>query len=62
MCLVHLGEQHQIADFRRDYLSVWCLNPRRGLAVCLTVEGRLKESRAMYNESSAISGGTPMIL
>lgn len=57
MCLVHLGEQHQIADFRRDYLSVWCLNPRRGLAIglCLTVEGRLKESRAMRIMSALLS-------
>lgn len=44
-------------DFGRDYLSVWCLIPRRGLAVCLSVEGRLTElkSRAMCVMSAPVS-------
>lgn len=46
-----------MTDFGRDYLSVWCLIPRRGLTVCLSVEGRLTElmSRAMCAMSAALS-------
>lgn len=53
-----------MTDFWWDYLSVWCLIPRGGLAVRLSVERQtncIKVSCYVCNEPSAICEGMPMI-
>lgn len=66
ICTAHTwesGVRHQMTDFAKDYLSLWCLIPRRGLAVCL-IWRQIDGVKICYvcNDHSAICEGMPMIL